>query len=135
MNDARKRLLLLNIEVDDGCDSPPRSGKLNASLVQMPPAWPRVRTLRALRAVRQTGAPSLANQDHSSGTDRRRSFRPSRDVLEAFHMGIETETEIVELKKHLLSCQDCLNRLKAALLIVGNPPGAGLRSPNRAGFS
>lgn len=38
----------------------------------------------------------------------------SEDDLEAYHMGIETEMALSEVKEHLLSCQDCLNRLKAA---------------------
>lgn len=29
-------------------------------------------------------------------------------------MGIETEMPLSEVEEHLLSCQDCLNRLKAA---------------------
>ncbi len=38
----------------------------------------------------------------------------SEDDLEAYHMGIETEMDPVEVTQHLLSCQDCLDRLKAA---------------------
>lgn len=44
----------------------------------------------------------------------------SEDDLEAHHMGIETEMELAELKKHLLSCETCTNRLKAAADYVEN---------------
>jgi hypothetical protein len=44
----------------------------------------------------------------------------SEDDLEAYHMGIETEMELTKVKKHLLSCEYCLNRLKSAGGYVDN---------------
>ncbi len=51
----------------------------------------------------------------------------SDDDIEAYHMGVEPDAQLMEIEEHLLWCHDCLDRMEAAGRYVDTVRRAAIR--------